>query len=422
MMHMTKNIITAAAATMILSMGFVSCAWDPSEHDADPVAETMDLEVSSDSISLDENDLTATVLTFKWTPAHSVSEDFIVSYTTKLDVVGNNFGSKTALITTEDAGVYERSYTSEQLNNWANQRWSLPVNKEFSLEFRVVAQYAGGKTFEMPEVRTATVKVHPIKVDIFAADNMYIDGTASAERIELEKTIENNNVYAWHGNLSAGELQIPVLFEGQSYYLVPKDGSSALHDGIVSDVTMKEAPTSWNIPSSGQYRIVINMADKNICIYSSATDMKPRSVTFRPNGDMTKSEITMEVSDLYAYGGGTGWGVKTLGLKASQADPQILIYDASEHNGAKISGSMKFCVSRSFTIDGVSYNQNNSYCFTCPLTAEGGSQNISLEIGKTGELHGGAERNVRNSYYTIPSSDYLIFNLREETILAKNKE
>ena len=36
-----------------------------------------------------------------------------------------------------------RSYTSEQINNWANERWKVPVNKTFTLAFRVIAEYAG---------------------------------------------------------------------------------------------------------------------------------------------------------------------------------------------------------------------------------------------------------------------------------------
>ena len=56
-----------------------------------------------------------------------------------------------------------------------------------------------------------------------------------------------------------------------------------------------------------------------------------------------------------------------------------------------------------------------------PLTAEGKKQNLTLTLGKVGELHGGADGETRNSYYTIPASDLLIFDLRHGTILARNK-
>ena len=406
----------------LLAVGQWACAWDPYEHDADPVPETLTLTASSADIVLDEEHLTDPVLTFEWTPARQVSDDFLVTYTTKLDVVTNNFGSSTTIVTVEDEGIFSRSFTSEQLNNWANERWNLPVNKNFTLAFRVIAEYVGGETYEMPEVRTVEVNVTPIHVDIFAADKMSIDGSSVVGgETEIEKTVENENLYAWYGDLQIGELQVPVEFDGLNYYLVPADGASDIHDGELIDVKMQETPVSWNIPAAGKYRLVIDMQNKQVRFYSAATDLQPLSVTFRPNGAETNPETTMIVTDLYAYGGGTGWGVRKLNLKQSMADPQVLIYDAEEHNGTKLSSDMKFCVAQSFEVEGVSYNQNNAYCFTCPLAKDGNKQNVSLTLGKVGELHGGSDGNTRDSYYVLPSSDLLILDLRNMTILARNK-
>lgn len=406
----------------LLAVGQWACAWDPYEHDADPVPETLTLTASSADIVLDEEHLTDPVLTFEWTPARQVSDDFLVTYTTKLDVVTNNFGSSTTIVTVEDEGIFSRSFTSEQLNNWANERWNLPVNKNFTLAFRVIAEYVGGETYEMPEVRTVEVNVTPIHVDIFAADKMSIDGSSVVGgETEIEKTVENENLYAWYGDLQIGELQVPVEFDGLNYYLVPADGASDIHNGELIDVKMQETPVSWNIPAAGKYRLVIDMQNKQVRFYSEATDLQPLSVTFRPNGAETNPETTMIVTDLYAYGGGTGWGVRKLNLKQSMADPQVLIYDAEEHDGTKLSGSMKFCVAQNFTVEEVSYNQNNAYCFTNPLTLEGGRQNLSLTLNKVGKLHGGADGETRNSYYQIPEADLLILDLRNMTILARNK-
>lgn len=407
----------------LFALGQWACAWDPYENDSDPVAETLKLTASAPAIALDENNLSGTVLTFEWTPAREMPDEYLVSYTTKLDLLNNNFGSATSIVTSEDDGVFSRSYTSEQLNNWANERWKVPVNKTFTLAFRVTAEYAGGPTYEMPEVRTVEVTVTPIKVDVFDADKVSISGTATSSVTEIEKTVENANLYAWYGALSIGELQIPVELEGQTYYIVPGDGNGALRDGELVDVKMTEEPVSWSIPSAGNYRLLIDMENKQVRIYSPATDLKPLSVTFRPNGVDTNPETTIVVTDkLYAYGSGTGWGVRDVTFKQSMADPQVLIYDAEEHNGTKLSGPMKFCIARSFTTpDGAEWNQNNAYCFTCPLTAEGGAQTLKLTLDKQGELNGGANKVTKDSYYNIPSADLLILDLRNMTILARNK-
>ena len=162
----------------LFALGQWACEWDPYEHDSDPVRETLELTASASQIALDENDLSATVLTFDWTPARPMPDEYLVSYTTKLDLLNNNFGSSTAIVTSEDDGIFSRSYTSEQINNWANERWKMPVNKTFTLAFRVIAEYAGGPTYEMPEVRTVEVTVTPIKVDVFDADKVSLSGTA----------------------------------------------------------------------------------------------------------------------------------------------------------------------------------------------------------------------------------------------------
>lgn len=392
-----------------------ACAYDPYENDIPRVPEKLEVTASSHAIALDENNLKDPVITFDWSDARAMGDDYVVSYTTQLDVLGNNFGSTTVIRRVEDEGVYSRSFTSEQLNNWANELWKIPVNKSFTLQFRVSVEWAGGPTFEAPEVREVEVEVTPIKVIIFDADKMSLAGSALASETEIGKTLENVNQYAWLGDLTRGELQIPVQLDGQTYYIAPADGDGTLKDGEPMDVVMQEESAAWNIAEPGEYRVVVDMLKKQVTVYSPATALKPLSVTFRPNGADANPETTIEVTELWAYGAGTGWGARKLNCKPSLADPQILVY-----SGAALSSGMKFCVSNSFTVGGTSYNQNNAYCFTCPLKPDGKRQNVTLEHNKLSELHGGADGETRNSYYTIPAkTNFIIFDLRNKTILAR---
>lgn len=402
----------------LFALGQWACAWDPYEHDSDPVNETLELTASASQIALDENNLSATILTFDWTPARQMPDEYLVSYTTKLDLLNNNFGSATTIETSEDDGIFSRSYTSEQLNNWANERWKVPVNKTFTLAFRVIAEYAGGPTYEMPEVRTVEVTVTPIKVDVFDADKVSLSGTAINSTTEIEKTVENANLYAWYGALSIGELQIPVELDGQTYYIVPSEGNGAFKDGELVDVKMQDDPVSWSIPAAGNYRLLIDMEKKQVRIYSPATDLKPLSVTFHPNGTETLPTITMEVTDLYMYGD-QSWSGKKMNCVPSLADPQILIYSGN----MTFKDRTSFRVSQNFEINGTSYNISNTYCFTCPLNSENKKQDVTLTLDKECPLHGGSDGESRGSYYRMPSGDTysIIINLRNMTILARKK-
>ena len=94
-------------------------------------------------------------------------------------------------------------------------------------------------------------------------------------------------------------------------------------------------------------------------------------MTFHPSGNRTNPEVSIGVNDLYAFGDGTDWGVKTLNLVQSLADPQVFIFDGANNALKTLGGGMKFCISKSFTdANGGTWNQNNSFCYTCPLTAE----------------------------------------------------
>ena len=150
----------------LFALGQWACEWDPYEHDSDPVRETLELTASASQIALDENDLSATVLTFDWTPARPMPDEYLVSYTTKLDLLNNNFGSSTAIVTSEDDGIFSRSYTSEQINNWANERWKVPVNKTFTHTwgdaYLAAYDFMFSTVYETPFVVDETTTVLPI--------------------------------------------------------------------------------------------------------------------------------------------------------------------------------------------------------------------------------------------------------------------
>ena len=404
---MKKNIIKNLAVLVMVMAA--ACTYDPYKDDLVLPAETLTLNSLKTDIALDENNLSAPVLTFNWTPARKLSDDYIVTYTSKLDVVGNNFGSTTAIRNDEEDGVYSRSFTSEQINNWANDRWNLPVNKPFMLEFRVVVEFTGGPEFQAPEVRTVRVNVTPIHVDIFAADKMYIDGTATGGQEEIAVTLENPNLYAWYGDLTPGTVLLPTEFDGMTYYIHAAGNATSFTPGVPFDLVMDETRQGWDIPSGGKHRIVVDMEAKQAVIYDEATDLQPLTVDFYPNGTETLPLAHVTVQDLWAYGGGTGWGVRKLDCSMSAADPQVLIYEGS------FSGSVKFCIAQSFTDDGGNeYNQNNAYCFT---------SSTALTSNKIQELTGSSAREVRNTYMGMPSGKHLfIFDLRNNTILAKPVE
>lgn len=405
-----KKINYIYKALMFLSFLLCLSACKKEIKDIEKVQEKMELKVSSANIALDEKNLSKDIITFSWDPARPQSDDHMVSYTTRLDVVGNNFGTSTAIMTYEDDGVYSKSFTSEQLQNWATEKWGIPANKAFTLEFRVVAEWEGGNTFEAPEVRTIRVNVTPIKTVVFDADKVFLGGSAilGINKIEISKTLENLNQYAYVLNLQPGDLEIPIEFNGETNYIAATDGSTTLNDGAATPIKIRESNFGWKIETAGEYRVVVNMQKATATIYSPDKALNPKTVTWNGSGGVQNTVV----NELWMHGQINNWGAAIkMNCQVSLADPQILVY-----TGGRV-GKTKFTV-----YGGTSATDNDrnlAYAFSAPLTAAGVKQELSLVLGTVATLSGGSTTPHRDSYYTIPATtNVIIFDLRNMTILA----
>ncbi|MFT3751541.1 MAG: SusE domain-containing protein [Paludibacter sp.] len=398
----------------LLFVGICLNACDNEIQDIPKVEEKLALTASSDSISIDLNNLRDIALTFDWTEARKTSGESLVFYTTKLDVVGNNFGTSTAIINSEEDGIFSRSFTSEQLYNWIVSKWALPLTKPFKLEFRVVAQWEGGSVFEAPEVRTVIINVAALKEEIPVPEKVTLSGSALNNAvIEVNKTLENENKYAALVNLKAGELVIPLVTSGvKQFYMNPKDGEGTLQDGAAEAVEQQDKRVAWNITTPGEYRVVVDFENSAVTIYSPDKALQPAVVTWYKNTTPAE-EVKTTVTDLWMYGGGTGWAWKQGFFKVSLADPQILIYEGTNitsGDGVK------------FVVNGESGIRDVAYAYTNPLTTAGLRQNVTLTLDKAGELWGGYDKETRNSYYKLPAgTNFIVLDLRNKTILAKKK-
>ncbi len=398
----------------LLLVSIFLSACDNGIQDIPKVQEKLELTASASDIAINFDNPREKLITFDWTEARETSGDNLLFYTTKLDVVGNNFGTATAIINSEDDGVFSRSFTSEQIYSWMTDRWNVPLTRPTVLEFRVVAQWEGGTTFEAPEVRTVTVTIANVKEEVPMPDMISLSGSSlDNATIEIQKTLENEYKYAALLELKAGELFIPVLLPtGETRYLNSTEGSGKLKDGIAEDASIEQTRVAWNIETAGEYRIVIDVENSEVTIYSPATALEPKVVAWIKNSEEPE-EVHTTVTDLWLYGGGTSWGWWKGECTVSLADPQVLIY----HGDALTSGD-----GVKFTVYGDSDYRNVAYAFTNPLTADGERQNLTLAMDNVGDLHGGYDSETRNSYYKLPvGANFIVLDLRNMTIMASKK-
>ncbi|MGM9735731.1 MAG: SusE domain-containing protein [Candidatus Cryptobacteroides sp.] len=254
-----------------------------------------------------------------------------------------------------------------------------------------------------------TVAIIP-QADILEFDNIFISGNAIAEEVQIQKTLENEAIYAWYGDLKAGQLYFPVEFANErNYVFVPSRNSVEILDGqadaFVSSSAAASAGKYWNIPAEGKYRIVLDTDAKTVSIYSEATDVKNKTVIFKRTAGTANDNYTMEVTQLWIFGGSVYYsGSKPKGdpyvLTQSLANPRLFIYKGETLKTDKI----KFLVSD---------NWNNEYAFGSGDTRDYvmsptlGSMNTPLYAG---------QGNNRYAWFNIPAdTNYIEVYIGDES-------
>lgn len=365
--NMKQSLIYGGALALAV-VGLVGCKEDLGKYDNSWLldnAETMTLESSSASIKLDVDALDDAALTFTWTPARQMSDEYVLSYVTMLDLKTNQFNASSVIRTLEDEGVFEKSYTNEELQNMIVDKWGKSISEVTTLSFKVIAKWEGGSKFVMPEVRTVDVDVQPYRPITFDADKVFLDGDAvkgvrPSSNYTMTKTPENEFVYAGEFLMKAGRMTIPIEYDGVTRYICPADKKAVnvpdndpvdgKLEGTVYDATVTDVPAggeeselpAWNLPSDGYWRVIIDMENKTVKFFSPKNRLEPLTVEFNysnTSGWILKKTLGTGVYYVNTMTGWDSWKGKPFNFVASQIDPQLLVCQ-----GVSISPDAKFCI------------------------------------------------------------------------------
>lgn len=295
-------------------------------------------------------------------------------------------------------------------------------------------------------LRTHTVKIQSAGA-IVEADQIFLSGTATGgTQIEVSKTLEDDNLYAWRGELKKGELYMPLTFnESQEMALVPSStGSHDICDGTLGQFAVaKTNQTSkryWSIPSDGTYRIVFNVDEKTITFYSEATDMQNMSVSYN-NTTIGKNPYTQEIVKLWMWGSYNSFahdsGIaencdgaeKNIAdgfqdkytLTQSLANPYIFVYKGAilPRETAAIGkdspkGAVKFCISN---------HNNNVYAFGSTADAKRNDHNGFITVTDNSPLGLVAgQSDNRYAFFLLPENcNYIIVDIKNLTVRFMTK-
>lgn len=369
-----RKIFPLYAAAALALVSLAGCKDDYEEYDNSYIldnAETMTLTPSSEYVALDElnsgnpDDI---ALSFTWTPARQMPDDYIVTYRVELDLEANEFSAPEYEYFYEDQ-EFRKTYTTDELQALITETWGQSDKSDVVLAFRVIAMWDGGTKYVMPEVRTVSVTVRPYRPLTFEADNIYLSGSALTGTTQqiVGKTLEDEYKYAIVQTLKPGVLNIPIELEGVTTYIAPAI-SGEFQDGIavpaVISETEPEDADAWQIPGEGNYRVIINILDKTVTIYSPENPFNDNYIAeWYANGRPDNFPIpttTEIVGPLWLRGEANNWGSgQQLNFTQSLADPMVLVYSGTSLG----TGRNHFTIVQSATWDATGSGTPQTYGF-----------------------------------------------------------
>lgn len=275
--------------------------------------------------------------------------------------------------------------------------------------------------------------------EIIELDKLYLAGSAvGSDRIEMVKCLEKDGLYAYYGELKAGNLYMPLEFGGDtSVSFIPKDGSDhSINDGETKEFaqTLTDGVIDkgyWEIPQDDVYRVVVDTDEHTVTIYSSATD-KPNTVVSYNNTVDGINPFTQEVTELWIWGGFND-SAHDAGLKAgfqekyritqSVANPNVFVYYGStlprgtstdDWSGATGVGALNFLVSNI---------ENNVYAYGADISAKRNDHRgyLTVNLGDELKLVPGQSDN-RYAYFCVPENcNFVVVDIENLTVLFDHK-
>lgn len=389
--------------------------------------EKMELIASVTDIELDRDRPDDVALTFEWTPAREMSEDYVLSYVTKMDIEGHEFA--TCVRTDEEYGVFSKSYTTDELQRLLLEQWGQNYSKVVPVQFRVIAKWEGGDRYAKPEVRTVTVNIRPYRPLVWEADRIVLSGSAVPEdALPMSKTVEDEFQYAFVKDLVQGELGITLETGQGDTYVQLAEGVENWVDGEEVDVVLGDEPAKFQLPKDGEYRVILNTQTRKLKIYSPDKKLEPYIAEYT---DKTGVPYSTTVTNLWAYGDITKWSnnLKDGKFKPSLADPQLLVgittwvSDWGSEPGKKENGKFVLNVMEG----GVNFpgGPNFSWCVG-PVVPESERDNpnfkqkVVLELNKWTPIGMGSSVQQRESHFNwLMGTMLTIVDLRNQRIFMK---
>lgn len=259
------SIITVCFAVL-----FTACEQDDYEGLGDAniiVGNPLKLEVSKDTIVLDQDYNDEQAILFTWEAGRERGANSSLTYLFKLDVANSNF--TTALSTEEmPEGVFYKSFTTKELNDLIESHWEEPLGENIEFSARVIAKVNSEDKFLKPDYSTLNFVIKSYAhqpYPLFLTGDATVEGWDLGRAIMLEE-MESKNKYRWRGPLKNGSFKLLH----QSGKEIPSFNKGEDDNTLVLRDSEAQSDNLFTIGEEGIYSIVVYRRSMKIVYKESA--------------------------------------------------------------------------------------------------------------------------------------------------------
>ncbi|MFA9391493.1 MAG: SusF/SusE family outer membrane protein [Prolixibacteraceae bacterium] len=304
-------------AMLLGSLFFTACEKEVA-YEID-MGKPIELTASAQELLLSQRFMNNNALSFSWTTGTNQGTGSSISYKLEIDKSGNNFSS--AKIYDLGKGVYEKSFTVDELNDLMLNQWNAIAGEEIELEARVSADVMDESVEDgiSPLLKLSITPYLPV------SSTLYIIGDATPKGWDADNAIalvpDNNNptIFKFIGALFPGEFKF-ITTPGK---FLPSYNKGLGSNQLFYRTDDAQADEPFVITEGGSYSILVDLVEQTIVI--EALPGPPYEM-------------------LYMVGSATsiGWDI-TAALEVTQNPDNLFQFT---YQGVLVPGEFKFPVNR----------------------------------------------------------------------------
>lgn len=349
----------AAAAFMAAGLHLTGCT-EEVDNAYSRFPSVIDISASAESVILDETKADEVALTITWTQAKDYGEQYFTTYIYSYDLAEHPLGIEKP---EEDAtyGEFVREYTHKQLQDLMIDKFGWLTSSWGTLEFNIEASFQGeeGSSIVLPDTDEVAVRIKTYGPKQFAADKVFLEGTAVGEsRIELSPSANNADLYVYNGVLAAGSFNFPVIYGDENNVIIPASGNNetiaSKGNSDAAVVGNDETAYSWIVEEEGDYRISLNMATQSVSLMAQADIMEVDKLFLEGSAVSSEVEITrtLENDALYAWRGELAAGTFTMPIEFGGERNLVMVPAEPDDHGINDGKAGNFTTVRSASVSG----------------------------------------------------------------------